>query len=99
MRESIRGRLGIVKISSMLAEDLQIALYKMLWIQDKIYQFYCDRIILIASHPGFDPLEEGEIIPEYKVIVTHLDHIHFQGDFMYLERVEGNESGICRAGK
>jgi len=99
MRESIGRRLGIVKISPMLAEDLQIALYKMLWVQDKVYQFYCDRIMLVASHTEFDPLEDGELIPEYKVIVTHLDHIHFQGDFMYLERMEDNESGIRRAGK
>jgi hypothetical protein len=94
-----KKNLGIVRIPADLPDDWQMELQRILWVQDKVYQYYSDQVILISVHPDFSPLAEGEMIPEYKVIFMELDHIHFQGHFIYFERLEGNESRICRAGR
>ncbi len=94
-----KRNLGVVRISVDIPDDWEMELHRILWIQDKVYQYYCDQIILIAAHPDFDFLEEGQIIPEYKAIFLEMNHIHFQGRFIYFERLKDNESGVCRAGK
>lgn len=94
---NIRKNLGIVRVPADLPDDWQMELQRILWVQDKVYQYYSDMVILISVHPDFAPLTEGEVIPEYKTIFMDLDHIHFQGRLIYFERLEGNESGVCRA--
>ena len=69
-----------------------------LYILDKHYNFYSDEIELIAIHDSFDPIFTGEVVPEYTVCVTMLDHIHMQGPFFYYVRRNNNESGIRRQG-
>ena len=59
----------------------------MLFIIEKDYSFYLKTINLIAVHDSFREISPGEEVPEYKVIVTELDHIHMQGLFIYFEEI------------
>ncbi len=91
--------LGIVRIPASLYQEIKRQLHKILLVEDKVYQYYSDEILLISRHPEFDLLKSGEIIPEYKMVVSYLDNIHFQGRFIHFERLKDYESGVCRAGR
>lgn len=91
-------KIGRIFISQTVPEYLIELAQKDLYILDKIYDFYNDRLELIVIHDSFDLVPNEEEIPEYTVCVTMLDHIHMQGPFFYYIRGNNNESGIRRQG-
>lgn len=80
-------RFGRISISIDAPAPLVERVHKMLFIIEKDYSFYLKTINLIAAHDSFREISHGEEIPEYKVIVTKLDHIHMQGLFIYFEEI------------
>ncbi len=80
-------RFGRVSISMEAHKSIREQLCKMLLIVEKDYSFYSKTINLVAIHDSFREISHGEEIPEYRIIVTKLDHIHMQGLFIYFEEI------------
>lgn len=80
-------RFGRVSISIDAPVPLVKQVHEMLYIIEKDYNFYHKTINLIGAHDSFREISQGEEIPEYRVIITKLDHIHMQGLFIYFEEI------------
>ena len=80
-------RFGRVSISIDAPVPLVKQVHEMLFIIEKDYSFYHKTSNLIAAHDSFREISPGEEVPEYRVIVTKLDHIHMQGLFIYFEEI------------
>ncbi len=80
-------RFGRVSIARKAHKSIMEQLCKMLLIVEKDYSFYSKTINLVAIHDSFREISHGEEIPEYRIIVTKLDHIHMQGLFIYFEEI------------
>lgn len=81
------NRVGRINISADVPASLIRKVHEMLFIIEKDYSFYRKTINLIAIHESFRELSPGEELPEYRVFVAELDHIHMQGLFIYFEEI------------
>lgn len=81
------NRLGRLSISSDVPASLIKKVHEILFIIEKDYNFYKKTIDLIAIHESFREILPEEEIPEYRVFVAELDHIHMQGLFIYFEEI------------
>ena len=81
------NRIGRLSIPIEMPASLIRKVHEMLFIIEKDYSFYRKTIDLIATHDSFREIFPGEEVPEYKVFVAELDHIHMQGLFIYFEEI------------
>lgn len=84
---TLNNRVGKISISANVPASLIRKVHEMLFIIEKDYSFYRKTIDLIAIHDSFREALPEEEIPEYRVFVAELDHIHMQGLFIYFEEI------------